>query len=127
MFVPGQSIRRFVALIFEEDSENKVILLILYGFLSFPCLYHCQDWFHMLVLFTHVSLLVWLDSVLYVALRTLRAVFLDSQSESQRGLLTHLRVFRTRKVKCKAIPLQAWTDPEGSRRLSLPDFKTIGT
>jgi hypothetical protein len=30
-------------------------------------------------------------------------------------------------VKGKAIPLQAWTDPEGSRRLRLPDFKTIGT
>jgi hypothetical protein len=27
----------------------------------------------------------------------------------------------------KAIPLQAWTDPEGSRRMRLPDFKTIGT
>jgi hypothetical protein len=27
----------------------------------------------------------------------------------------------------KAIPLQALTDPEGSRRLGLPDFKTIGT
>jgi len=26
-------------------------------------------------------------------------------------------------VKCKAIPLQAWTDPEGSRRFRLPDFK----
>jgi len=29
-------------------------------------------------------------------------------------------------VEGKAIPLQAWTGPEGSRRLSLPDFKTIG-
>jgi hypothetical protein len=29
--------------------------------------------------------------------------------------------------KGKAIPLQAWTDPEGSRRLKLPDFKAIGT
>jgi len=29
--------------------------------------------------------------------------------------------------KRKAIPLQAWTGPEGSRRLRLPDFKTIGT
>ena len=29
--------------------------------------------------------------------------------------------------KGKEIPLQAWTDPEGSRRLRLPDFKTIGT
>jgi len=27
----------------------------------------------------------------------------------------------------KAIPLQAWTGPEGSRRLRLPDFKTFGT
>jgi len=30
-------------------------------------------------------------------------------------------------VKGKAIPLQAWTGPEGSRRFRLPDFKTIGT
>jgi len=27
----------------------------------------------------------------------------------------------------KAIPLQAWTGPEGSRRLRLPHFKTVGT
>jgi hypothetical protein len=32
----------------------------------------------------------------------------------------------TYKGKSKAIPLQAWTGPEGSRRLRLPDFKTIG-
>jgi hypothetical protein len=31
----------------------------------------------------------------------------------------------TRKVK--AIPLQPWTVPEGSTRLRLTDFKTIGT
>jgi hypothetical protein len=30
-------------------------------------------------------------------------------------------------VKGKAIPLQAWTGPEGSRKLRLPDFMTIGT
>ena len=29
--------------------------------------------------------------------------------------------------KGKTIPLQAWTGPEGSRRLTIPDFKTIGT
>jgi hypothetical protein len=29
--------------------------------------------------------------------------------------------------KDKAIPLQAFTGSEGSRRLRLPDFKTIGT
>jgi len=30
-------------------------------------------------------------------------------------------------VKGEAIPLQAWTGPEGSRRLRFPDFKAIGT
>jgi len=29
-----------------------------------------------------------------------------------------------RKVKGKAVPLQAWTDPEGSRKLRFPDFVT---
>jgi hypothetical protein len=31
------------------------------------------------------------------------------------------------KGKGKAIQLQAWTGRDGSRRLRLPDFKTIGT
>jgi hypothetical protein len=31
------------------------------------------------------------------------------------------------KVKVKAIPLQAWTCPEVSKRLRLPDFMTIDT
>jgi len=34
---------------------------------------------------------------------------------------------RNIKGKGKAIPLQAWTGPEGYRRLKLPDLKTIGT
>jgi hypothetical protein len=34
---------------------------------------------------------------------------------------------RKAQVKGKAIPLQAWTGPKGSRRLRFPDFKTIGT
>jgi len=29
--------------------------------------------------------------------------------------------------KNKEISLQAWTGPEVSRRLRLPDFKTVGT
>jgi len=32
----------------------------------------------------------------------------------------------TPKEKGNAIPLQAWTGPEDSRRLRLPDFKIIG-
>jgi hypothetical protein len=31
------------------------------------------------------------------------------------------------KKKSKAISLQAWAGPEDSRRLRLPDFKTIST
>jgi len=30
-------------------------------------------------------------------------------------------------IKANGIPLKTWTGPEGSRRLRLPDFKTIGT
>jgi len=30
-------------------------------------------------------------------------------------------------VKVKTIPLQAWTGPEGSKRLRVPDFKKIDT
>jgi hypothetical protein len=29
--------------------------------------------------------------------------------------------------KGKAIPFQGWIDPEVSRRMNLPDFKTVGT
>jgi hypothetical protein len=32
-----------------------------------------------------------------------------------------------KRVKGKAILLQTWTGPEVSRRLRLPDFKTIST
>jgi hypothetical protein len=31
------------------------------------------------------------------------------------------------KDKGKPFPLQAWTGPEGSRRLRFPDFKTVNT
>jgi len=38
-----------------------------------------------------------------------------------------LDIQRLLNQKGKAIPLQAWTGPEGIRKLRLPDFKTIGT
>jgi hypothetical protein len=31
------------------------------------------------------------------------------------------------RQKGKAIPLQAWTGPEVSRTLKLPDLRTVGT
>jgi hypothetical protein len=36
-------------------------------------------------------------------------------------------VVATMKIKNIAIPLQAWTGPESSRKFRLPDLKTIGT
>jgi len=30
----------------------------------------------------------------------------------------------TLKIKSKAVPLEAWTGPEGSRKLRFPDFVT---
>jgi hypothetical protein len=36
------------------------------------------------------------------------------------------KVHTPRKCITKIIPLQAWRGPEDSRRLRLPDFKTIG-
>jgi len=36
-------------------------------------------------------------------------------------------IILAKACKGKAIPLQAWTGPEGSRRLRLPDFKTVST
>ena len=44
----------------------------------------------------------------------------------------HLFVFKSvlrkwKHILINAIPWQTWTGPEGSRRLRLPDFKTIGT
>jgi len=39
------------------------------------------------------------------------------------GYKRTLRIY----IKGNAVPLQTWTGPEGSRRLRLPDFKTVST
>jgi len=36
-------------------------------------------------------------------------------------------IYDISNLRVKAIPLQAWRDPKGSRRLRPPDFKTVGT
>jgi hypothetical protein len=53
----------------------------------------------------------------------------DNNSFGQyRGHRLHIYIYLfIYKGKGKAIPLQALTGPEGSRRLRLPDFMTIGT
>ena len=37
------------------------------------------------------------------------------------GLHTFIYIY---KVEGKAVPLQAWSDPDGSRKLRFPDFMT---
>jgi hypothetical protein len=54
-------------------------------------------------------------------LHCLSFLYLDDQSDFATVSL------QVTKGKGKSIPLQALTGPEFSRRLKLPDFKTIGT
>jgi len=44
-----------------------------------------------------------------------------------RYILFAKELFDRNFKKGKPFPLQAWTGPEGSRGLRLPDFKTIST
>jgi hypothetical protein len=46
---------------------------------------------------------------------------------AQEDVETSYNLLNNNNNKDKAIPLQAWTRPEGSKRFSLPDFITIGT
>ena len=63
--------------------------------------------------------MVLIQLILYIFLAT------DSLTCPYSQLIVHNVIIIVRKGK--AIPLQARKSPEGSRRLRLPDFKTIGT
>jgi hypothetical protein len=41
--------------------------------------------------------------------------------------LKYLLQFTSNVIKSKAIPLQTWKSPEGSRSLRITEFKTVGT
>jgi hypothetical protein len=56
-----------------------------------------------------------------------RALNQAATENSRIGHCTHTAGGANVKVKGKAIPLQALTGPEGSRRMRLPDIKAIGT
>ena len=60
------------------------------------------------------------------SIRTLKIILL-SWFEFRENRRKQVPTFLMVKAKDKAIPLQAWTGPENSRRLRLPDFKIIGT
>ena len=51
----------------------------------------------------------------------------SSSSSNRSSSISNNSSSNSRSSKSKAIPLQPCTDPEGSRRLRLPDFKTVGT
>jgi hypothetical protein len=53
-------------------------------------------------------------------------VFYYETSTPQNGKTHQYYAKKVLKIG-KAIPLQAWTGPEGSGKLRFPDFKTIGT
>jgi hypothetical protein len=53
------------------------------------------------------------------------AKFVDTEKKT--GMGETMKKPEITQGKGKAIPLQAWTGPEGSRSLRLPYFKTIGT
>jgi hypothetical protein len=40
------------------------------------------------------------------------------------AVYVHILLTQTLKTKGKAVPLQAWSGPEGSRKLRFPDFMT---
>ena len=68
--------------------------------------------------FCHEAEILSLDFIVKAAL--LELLYLCSKG-------TNFSVFIEDKGKGKAIPLQAWIGPEDSRRLRLPDLKTIVT
>ena len=51
----------------------------------------------------------------------------DGERINQKAIIYKKLPYRPIMLEVKAIALQAWTGPEGSRRLRLPDFKTMGT
>jgi len=41
------------------------------------------------------------------------------------GYMVNLKSYKSGKGKGKAVPLRAWTCPEGSRKLRFPDYVTM--
>jgi len=84
-------------------------------------------------MFLHVKLSDTQDnSATNIPANTILFGWLKSSENVTQNLITVTRyLFKPLKIlskgKGKAIPLQAWTDLEGSRRLRFPDFKTIST
>ena len=48
-------------------------------------------------------------------------------ADMEQDSATRVCIVQNVKIEGKATPVRTWTGPEGSRRLRLPDFETIGT
>ena len=55
-------------------------------------------------------------------MRNIKTAYKSSNGKSQAR--KHFEGPEVSEVKGKAVPLQAWTGPEGSRKLRFPDFVT---
>jgi len=66
-------------------------------------------------------------NIVYLVHCNCKRLFVRTNSYKHINKCNYFYTFYKGKGKGKAIPLQAWTSPKGSRRLRLPEFKTVGT
>ena len=97
--------------------QNTVEMQLKYGWVQYKIKYSIKlcvvskfSCFHCLLVWSRFSESVNVDNKILI--RTLKMNKKDIERE------------RGREEKKKAVPLQAWTGPEGSRKLRLPDFVT---
>ena len=111
---------------FFRYSPNLAFVYYYYYYYYYTCI-NCTS-FH--IFFSDVLLG---SSCLYIIIITVRTrittdrVTITANNEHLPDSGSCLKHFCIRKVKDKAIPLQAWKGPEVSRRMRLPDLMTIGT
>ena len=108
----------------------KISDIILQCKFVYLCIY---DLFHFLVSLWHTFMDPW-HVCMYLCMRYFLLgpciILVWSPGKSVKLIFWIITIsirLNTTVYKGKAIPLQAWTGPEGSRRLRLPDFKTVGT
>ena len=114
----------FRAPIFKVLIWSKSLTSVQTIFSRFPLCLFTQAFFlrNILSHYNHLSMLCGQPSVLFSEVKMLKVLHYHTMYP----LYVNIRIPFI-KGKGKAIPLQAWAGPEGSRRLRLPDFKTIGT
>jgi len=103
---------------------------------AFDCCYHCvtygsnqlfwnasKDWLMVTVpkIFhaRHISIYIYIYIYIYILISVLYIIN-DSSGTTPILLVCHISPY----IKGKAVQLQAWSDPEGSRKLRFPDFMT---